>query len=126
MFQTSSGNDTVTQTPGVHVSGMTPALMTPFSSSSSSSPSSSSFLVVYWSPLGGGGASSLFRWCRHLEDAVLVKAEQTPALLLGQVFGAAALVELDGRSVGRGHDEMHAAAAGLHRSLENAHTTTHL
>ena len=52
MFQTSSGNDTVTQTPGVHVSGMTPALMTPFSSSSS--PSSSSFLVVYWSPLGGG------------------------------------------------------------------------
>ena len=85
------GNDTRLKL-NVHVSGVTPATMTP---SSSSSPSSSSFSLctrVWW----GGGASSLFRGCRHLEDTVLVETEQTPALLLGQVFGAAALVELDG------------------------------
>ena len=38
---------------------------------------------------------------------------------MGQVGRPASLVELDGRRVVLRHDEMHAAAAGLHRSLED-------
>lgn len=62
-------------------------------------------------------ASSFLRGRRHLEEAVLVEAEQPPALRLGEVVGAPSLVELDGRVVALGDDEVHAAAARLHRQL---------
>jgi len=62
-------------------------------------------------------ASSFLRGRRHLEEAVLVEAEQPPALRLGEVVGAPSLVELDGRVVALGDDEVHAAATSLHRQL---------
>ena len=72
--------------------------------------------------------NQLLFWGGHLLQVFLVDGEQAPPLLARQVGGSTPLVELDGRSVVLGHNEMHAAAAGLHRSLDNAgHThTTHL
>lgn len=53
----------------------------------------------------------------HLEEVLFVNLEQTPAFLQRQVRSPTALVELNGWLVGLCHDEMHATAAGLHRSL---------
>lgn len=61
---------------------------------------------------------SFFSWSGHLQEAVLVKPEEPPALLLRQVLRAAAFVELHGRGVVLRHHEHHAGAARLHRQLD--------
>lgn len=61
---------------------------------------------------------SFLGWSGHLDEAVLVKPEEPPALLLREVLGTAALVELDRRLVVLRHHEHHAGAARLHRQLE--------
>lgn len=72
---------------------------------------------------------SLLGRSRHLDQAVLVEPEEPPALLLGQILGAAPLVELDRRLVVLRHHEHHAGAASLHGQLgdiikENILTTS--
>lgn len=56
----------------------------------------------------------------HLHQAAFAELEEPPALLLGEVLGAAPLVELDGWLVVLRHDEHHARAAHLYRQLEKA------
>lgn len=54
---------------------------------------------------------------RHLEQVLLVDLEKPPALLVREVRCAAPLVEIDGRLVPLGHDEVHATAAAFYRRL---------
>lgn len=61
---------------------------------------------------------SFLSWSGHLQEAVLVKPEEPPALLLRQVLRPAALVELHGRGVVLRHHKHHAGAARLHRQLD--------
>lgn len=75
-----------------------------------------------WTLLKSRGASArpgllFLRWSGHLDEAVLVEPEEPPALLLREVLGTAALVELDRRLVVLRHHEHHAGAARLHRQL---------
>lgn len=63
---------------------------------------------------------SLLGRSAHLHQAVLVEPEEPPALLLGEVLGAAPLVVLDRGLVVLRHHEHHAGAASLHRQLEEA------
>lgn len=76
-----------------------------------------------WTLLKSRGVSAqsgllFLRWSGHLDEAVLVEPEEPPALLLREVLGTAALVELDRRLVVLRHHEHHAGAACLHRQLE--------